>query len=85
MARWSELEQEAPELVAAAPKLAGRVEEVIDPELVARMNAEASPGPAHLFRADVTELSVLRMAECGESIVVESWHQGRGLSRVERR
>jgi hypothetical protein len=66
-------------------KLAGNVEEITDPELVARINEGAPPGPSHLFRADLTELSVVRLAEGGASIVVESWHEGRGLSRVERR
>jgi hypothetical protein len=66
-------------------KLAGRVEEVTDPELVARVNEGAPPGPSHLFRADVTELSVVRLAEAGDSLVVESWHEGRGVSRVQRR
>jgi hypothetical protein len=66
-------------------KLAGRVEEVTDPEVVARVNEGAPAGPSHLFRADVTELSVVRLAESGDSLVVESWHEGRGLTRVERR
>jgi hypothetical protein len=66
-------------------KLAGRVEEVTDPDLVARINEGAPPGPSHLFRADVTGLSVVRLAEGGDCLVVESWHEGRGLSRVERR
>jgi hypothetical protein len=66
-------------------KLAGRAEEITDPELVARMNEGAPPGPSHLFRADVTELSVVRLAEGGDFIVVESWHEGRGVTRVERR
>ena len=66
-------------------KLAGRVEEVTDPDVVARMTEGAPPGPSHLFRADVTELSVVRLAASGDSLVVESWHQGRGLSRAERR
>jgi hypothetical protein len=66
-------------------KLAGRVAEVTDPEMVARINEGAPPGPSHLFRADITELSVVRLAEGGDSLVVESWHEGRGLSRVERR
>jgi hypothetical protein len=66
-------------------KLAGRVEEVTDPDVVARLNGGGPPGPSHLFRAEVTELSVVRLAEGGESIVVESWHEGRGLTRVERR
>ena len=66
-------------------KLAGRVEEVTEPEVVARMNEGAPPGPSHLFRADVTELSVVRLAAGGDSLVVESWHEGRGVTRVERR
>jgi len=65
-------------------KLAGRVEEVTDPEVVARMNDGAPPGPSHLFRADLTELSVVRLSEAGDSLVIESWHEGRGSSRVER-
>jgi hypothetical protein len=66
-------------------KLSGRVEEVTDPEMVARLNEGAPPGPSHLFRADVTELSVVRPAEGGDSLLVESWHEGRGVRRVERR
>jgi hypothetical protein len=66
-------------------KLAGRVEEITDPEVVARLNEGAPPGPTHLFRADVTELSVVRLAESGDALVIESWHEGRGVSRVERR
>jgi hypothetical protein len=65
-------------------KLAGRAEEVTDPDVVATMNAGA-PEPSHLFRADITELSVVRLSEGGDSLVVESWHEGRGLTRVERR
>jgi hypothetical protein len=65
-------------------KLAGRAEEVTDPEVVARMNAGA-PEPSHLFRADITELSVVRVVEGGDHLVIESWHGGRGLTRVQRR
>jgi hypothetical protein len=37
-------------------KLAGRVEEVTDPERIAAINAEgAPPGHTHLFRADIVE------------------------------
>jgi pyridoxamine 5'-phosphate oxidase-like protein len=66
-------------------KLAGRAEEITDPEVVARLNEGAPPGPTHLFRADVTELSVVRLAESGDALVIESWHEGRGVSRAERR
>jgi Pyridoxamine 5'-phosphate oxidase len=66
-------------------KLAGRAEEVTDPEVVARMTGGASAEPSHLFRADITELSVVRLNEAGDALVIQSWHEGRGTSRVERR
>ena len=67
-------------------KLAGRVEEITDPERkAAGIGAHTSPGPSHLFRADVTELVVVRLVEPTDHIVVESWHAGRGVTRQERR
>lgn len=54
-------------------KVAGRMEE-----------AEPGPGPSHRFRADVTELVVVRLNEDRSKLVIESWHAGRGVSRVER-
>jgi hypothetical protein len=66
-------------------KLAGRAEEITDPQVVGRLNAGAPPGPSHLFRADVTELSVVRLSDRGDSLAVESWHEGRGVTQVERR
>lgn len=66
-------------------KLAGRAVEVTDPGLVADLDAEGPPGPSHLFRADVTELTVVRLGEPDDHLVVESWHEGRGVERVERR
>ena len=67
-------------------KLAGRVEEITDPELVARLNGEAAAqGPSHLFRADVTELVVVRLGDPPDHLVIEAWHEGRGLSRTEKR
>ncbi|WP_217914545.1 pyridoxamine 5'-phosphate oxidase family protein [Miltoncostaea marina] len=67
-------------------KLAGRVEEVTAPDLVREVNGEAAGGGrSHLFRADVTELVVIRLGDPPDHIVIESWHEGRGLSRRERR
>lgn len=66
-------------------KLAGRVEEVTDPERIAAINTGAPPGPSHLFRADVEELVVVHLGEPADHIVIESWHEGRGLARRERR
>lgn len=67
-------------------KLAGRVEEITDPERKgAVIGADASQGRSHLFRADVTELVVVRLGEPADHLVVESWHAGRGVTRQERR
>ena len=61
-------------------KLAGRVEEITDPEEVAAINRGA-PGRSHLFRADIRELSVVRVGEPRDHLVIESWHPGRGYER----
>jgi hypothetical protein len=45
---------------------------------------EVTPGESHAFRADITELVVVRLAESGDRIVIESWHAGRGVTRRER-
>jgi len=52
---------------------------------VARINGpKAPPGPSHLFRADVTELVVVRLGEPADHLVIESWHDGRGVKRSRR-
>jgi hypothetical protein len=67
-------------------KLAGRMEEVTDPErFAAVLGGEGSPGASHLFRADITELVVVRLGDPADHIVVETWHPGRGVTRRERR
>jgi Pyridoxamine 5'-phosphate oxidase len=67
-------------------KVAGRVEEITDPERKAAIiGDEAPPGPAHLFRADITELVVTGLGDPPDHLVIESWHEGRGVSRRERR
>ena len=60
-------------------KLSGRVEEVAD--------SERGPDrePSHRFRADITELVVVRLGDPADHIVIEAWHAGRGVSRRERR
>jgi hypothetical protein len=67
-------------------KIAGRVEEITDPERKAAVNGgDALTGPSHLFRADITELVVVRLGDPADHLVVESWHAGRGASSRERR
>ena len=66
-------------------KLAGQVEEVSDPARIeAVVQGNAPPGPMHLFRADIAELSVVRLGEPADHLVVESWHPGRGVTSMRR-
>ncbi|MET0510752.1 MAG: pyridoxamine 5'-phosphate oxidase family protein [Thermoleophilaceae bacterium] len=66
-------------------KFAGRVEEIEDDERKRAIVAgEAPPGPLHLFRCDLTELVVVRLGEPADHLVIESWHEGRGVSRLRR-
>jgi hypothetical protein len=67
-------------------KLAGNAEEVTDPERkVAIIGADASPDSSHLFRAEITELVVVRLGEPADHLIIETWHVGRGVTRSERR
>ena len=66
-------------------KLAGRAEEVTDPERIAAVYGDqVQPGEAHMFRADIAELVVVRLNDARDRIVIESWHPGRGVTRQER-
>jgi hypothetical protein len=67
-------------------KIAGRVEEITDPERkTAIVGGDVPPCPSHLFRADITELVVVRLGDPADHLVIESWHAGRGANRRERR
>lgn len=45
---------------------------------------EASDGAAHRFRLDLSEVVLTRVGETGDHLVIEAWHEGRGVSRVRR-
>lgn len=68
-------------------KLAGRAVEVTEPAAVEAFFRAAGqpPSPAHLFRVDVTEVVLTRVGDPADHLVIESWHEGRGLRRRERR
>lgn len=67
-------------------KLAGRAEEIVDDELRTRVfGGKGGPGPSHLFRCDVGELVVVSLPDPPDFLVIESWHEGRGVRRLERR
>jgi hypothetical protein len=78
---------EDPPAWAGDAKVAGRAEEIDDPEVKTARRGEDTPGgPFHLFRADVTELVVVGLGgEPPDRLVIESWHEGRGFERRERR
>ena len=73
-----------PEMAEGDAKLAGRAEEITDDAVkAARSTSDQPPGPYHLFRCEITELVVTRVV--GDRLVIESWHEGRGVQRRERR
>ena len=51
---------------------------------LAGVAAEVSREEYHLFRADIREVVVISLNEKRTKMVVESWHEGRGTSRLER-
>jgi hypothetical protein len=63
-------------------KVAGRAEEIADPDRRAAVLGEQYRD-SQLFRADILELSVVRVA--GDHLTIDAWHAGRGVSRRERR
>jgi hypothetical protein len=65
-------------------KLSGVVEEITDPEVVQRINGAAASGPSHLFRLDLHEASVVGLNEARDRIVIELWHPGEAVRRIER-
>ena len=66
-------------------KIAGRAVEVTDPDAVADAGEEAPSGPSHLFRLDVTEVSVVTLeGDPPDHLIIESWHEGRGITRQRR-
>ena len=71
-------------------KVAGTAIEVDDPDqraalVEAQGNVDAvGDDEFHLFRADISVLVVTRLNDARDKLVIESWHKGRGLIRVER-
>jgi hypothetical protein len=54
-------------------KIAGRAVDVTEPGAT-----------AHRFRLDISELVVVRVGEPRDHLVIEAWHEGRGVSRARR-
>lgn len=66
-------------------KVAGVVEEVLDPVRIREINGEvADLGPTHLFRLDVREASTVAANADGTAVIITSWTPARGLRTLER-
>jgi hypothetical protein len=65
-------------------KIAGRAEEMTDREVAGDEGGEEPPEPSHSFRLDINELSVVRLGEPRDHLVIESWHEGRGVTSLRR-
>jgi hypothetical protein len=66
-------------------KLAGVAEEITDRERVQEVNGgDAPPGPSHLFRLDLREVSSVGLNEKRNALVIEVWTPDRGVRTIER-
>lgn len=66
-------------------KVAGTAVEVTDESILAEFSDGAPPGPFHLFRIDLAEAVVVSLGQPADHLVIESWHEGKGVNRIERR
>ena len=79
-----------PDLTDPDARITGRAIEVTGPDAMARLvegDERHSEGPpeGHVFRVDVTELLLLSIGDPADHLVIETWNEARGYSRVERR
>ncbi len=68
-------------------KVAGRVEEIGEGKRRAEIfKAMGSPdsGGAHLFRADLTEVSTVRLGEPADHLLIDSWREGEEPKQIKR-
>jgi hypothetical protein len=72
-----------PDVWAGDATVSGTVEEA-DAAQITAIYGQAPPGPSHLFRADVTEVTVVTLADSGDHLILESWVDGRGYRRRTR-
>lgn len=77
-----------PTVWAGDAKLSGLAVEITDPAALAAYagasTEEMPPGPFELFRVDVREATVVRIGEPADHLLIEHWHQDRGLSTTKR-
>lgn len=65
-------------------KVAGRTEELTAEEIGTVFPDREGNEPMHSFRLGVSELVVVGLDEPREHMLIEAWHEGRGLSLTKR-
>ena len=66
-------------------KLAGVAEEITDPGKVKEVNGgSAPPGPSHLFRLDLREVSIVGLNEKRNGLVIDVWTPEGGVRTMQR-
>lgn len=78
------------DMVDGDAKLAGRAVELTDPARFATVAAALAegaeqappPGEYHLFRLDVSEVSLVRPV--GDELVIDLWQEGDGVRQIRR-
>ena len=69
---------------AGDARIAGRAIEIEDPEKIVAINGLQHAG-SHLFRIDVREVMLAKIGDPPDHMLIESWREGAGVRRVERR
>jgi hypothetical protein len=68
-------------------KIAGRAAELGEDAKArhrAARGSEVPEGPWHLFGTDISEVVVVALNDARDKLVIQSWHEGSGVSRIER-
>ena len=81
------------ELKLGDAKLSGLAAEETDAETIRRFGADPAeehegadpPEEFHLFRVDINELSIVRIGDPPDHLLIESWSPSAGYRRTERR
>jgi hypothetical protein len=81
------------ELKLGDARLAGRAVEITDAGVIRTFGAASAdehegqepPEAFHLFRVDVTDITLIRIGDPADHLVIESWSAAAGHKRIERR
>ena len=79
---------EDPDVWTGDAKLAGRAVEVTDEAGMAAFRGDAQevpPGDFELFRIDLSEVSVVRLSEARDHLIIDIWREGEPVRTFERR